>query len=331
MVARSGQKADLKLARSREEGRGRKATRPRHIPVSGWRDILARMKQGLSDNHVSIVSAGVAFYALLALFPGLAALVSLYGLITDPTQVPQQLSALGTLLPQDAYALVQQQLKNVSSQAGGALTAGAIGALLLALWSATKGVKALIDALNIVYGEAEHRHFLKLNALALLLTVGAILFATITLVLIAALPALLGNLGLSELARTLVSLVRWPVLALVIMLALAVIYRFGPSREHAQWQWVSWGAVAATLFWLMGSVAFSIYVSNFGSYNKTYGSMGAVVILLMWFYLSAYIVLMGAELNAETEHQTAQDTTTGTPEPLGQRGAHVADTIGKQH
>jgi membrane protein len=181
-----------------------------------------------------------------------------------------------------------------------------------------------------VYDEEENRGFLKLNAVALLLTVGAILFGVITLILIAALPALLGNLGLSELARNLVSYLRWPLLVVVIMLALAVIYRFAPSRERPQWQWVTWGAVAATLLWLIGSVAFSIYVSNFGNYNKTYGSMGAVVILLLWLYLSAYVVLLGAELNAETEHQTARDTTTGAPEHLGKRGAHVADSIGEQ-
>ncbi|MFZ0258095.1 MAG: YihY/virulence factor BrkB family protein [Gammaproteobacteria bacterium] len=331
MAAPSGQKPRPNRAPGREEGRGRTATRPHQIPASGWRDILARIKQGLSDDHVSIVSAGVAFYALFALFPALAAFVSIYGLITDPTQVQQQLSALSSLLPQDAYALVQQQLKNVASQAGGALTAGAIGALLLALWGATKGVKALFDALNIVYDEEENRSFFKLNALALLLTVGAILFGTFTLILIAALPAVLGNLGLSELVRNLLSFGRWPLLAVVLMLALAVMYRFGPSREQPQWRWVTWGAIAATLLWLIGSVAFSIYVSNFGSYDKTYGSMGAVVILLMWLYLSAYVVLLGAELNAETEHQTTQDTTTGAPERLGRRGAHVADSVGERH
>lgn len=331
MTAHARERSRSNRAERHAEGRGRQATRPRDIPGSGWRDVLVRIKQGLSDDHVGIVSAGVAFYALLALFPGLAALVSIYGLITDPGQVQQQLSALSSLLPQDAYALVQQQLKKVASQAGGTLTAGAVGGLLITLWSATKGVKGLIDALNIVYDEEEGRGFIKLNALALLLTLGAILLGAITLILIAALPALLGNLGLSELARNLVSLVRWPVLVVVVMVALAVIYRFGPSRDKAQWQWVTWGAVLATLLWLIGSVAFSIYVSNFGSYNKTYGSMGAVVVLLLWLYLSAYIVLLGAELNAESEHQTTRDTTSGAPQPLGQRGAYVADSVGKQH
>lgn len=331
MAPPSKQRSRPNIPPRRDEGRGRTATRPHHIPASGWRDILARIKQALSDDHVGIVSAGVAFYALLALFPALAALVSIYGLITDANQVQQQLSALSGFLPQDAYALVEQQLKNVASHAGGALTVGAIGALSLALWSATKGVKALIDALNIVYDEDEDRGFVKLNGLAILLTVGAILFGAFTLILIAALPALLGNLGLSESAQNLVSFGRWPLLAIVLMVALAVIYRLGPSREQPQWQWVTLGAVAATLLWLVGSVAFSIYVSNFGSYDETYGSVGAVVILLMWLYLSAYIVLVGAELNAETEHQTTQDTTTGAPERLGKRGAHVADSVGERH
>jgi membrane protein len=197
------------------------------------------------------------------------------------------------------------------------------------LWSAAKGVKALFIALNIAYQEEESRGFLKLNGMALLLTLAAIIFIIVSLGLIAVLPVLLGGLGLPPAGETLVSLARWPLLGILVMFALAMLYRYGPDREQPQWRWVSWGAVIATLLWLLGSILFSFYAANFGEYNETYGALAAVIILLLWLYLSAYVILLGAEFNAETEHQTRHDTTGEKNKPLGGRGAHVADTVGR--
>jgi membrane protein len=190
-------------------------------------------------------------------------------------------------------------------------------------------MKALFTALNIAYDEEEKRGFITLNALAIVLTLGALVFGIVAFALIAVLPALLGQLGLQAIANVAVSLVRWPLLAVAVMVALAVLYRYGPSRDQPQWTWVSWGAVVATVLWLVTSILFSVYVSNFSSYNETYGSLGAGVVFLMWLYLSALIVLIGAELNSEMEHQTTRDTTRGAEQPMGQRGAQKADTVGE--
>jgi membrane protein len=235
------------------------------------------------------------------------------------------------LLPKEAQTILSQQLGAVASQSSQALSIGLVGSILLALWSTTKGVKALITALNIVYNEHEKRSFIKLNAVALLLTIGAVIFLILALSLVVALPALLGNFGLEEYARILISIARWFLLAFIVMTSLAVLYRYGPSRNSPRWQWVSWGAVLATLLWVLGSALFSYYVSNFASYNETYGALGAIVILLMWFYLTAYVILLSAEINAGTEHQTVRDTTIGGDQPRGKRGAFVADTVGDSY
>jgi len=310
--------------------RGRGATQPRQIPQPGWRDILLRVKYQLDKDNLSLIASGVAFYALLALVPALTAFVSLYGLVMESTDVEGQLSLVTGILPQEARQILTGQLQNIVASSDTALSIGALFGMLLAVWSATKGTAALITALNIVYGEAEGRGFFKLKAITLLLTLGALIFGILTLSLVAGLPALLGILGLEDETRLLVSLVRWPALGLFIIVALSILYRFAPDRSQAKWRWVSWGAVAATALWLGGSALFSLYVSNFASYNETYGSLGAVVILLMWLFLTAYAVLLGAELNAEMEHQTKKDTTTGAARPMGERGAYVADTVGKR-
>lgn len=315
-----------------EAERGRLAERPQEIPAPGWRDILLRVWGKIGELNLSMFAAGVAYYGLFAIFPALVAAVSIYGLVADPADVERQVGALSGVLPQEAANLITGQLHRISATSSDALSVGLLGGVLLALWSAASGVKALITALNVSYGESERRGFLHLNAAALLLTLGAIVFAVLSLALIVALPALLGNLGiggLGEIGRIVISVSRWPLLALVILLGLAVLYRYGPSRDQPRWRWVSWGAAVAAVLWLVASALFSFYVSNFGNYNKTYGSIGAVVILLLWFYLTAFIVLLGAALNAEMEHQTKKDTTKGQPEPLGKRRAHVADTLGK--
>jgi membrane protein len=316
--------------RENQDERGRQARRPRDIPRPGWRDIALRVKEETTRDNLSIIAAGVAFYAMLAIFPALAALVSIYGLVADPAQVSQHMASIGQVLPEQAYQILDQQLSSVAGSAGGALTIGAIGGLLLALWSAARGMKAMLLALDITYDEEEKRGFLRFNALALLLTLGAVLFILLALALIAILPAILGQLGLPETVQTLLVWLRWPLLGLLVILGVAVLYRFGPDRDQPRWRWVSLGAVLATVLWLVVSALFSWYVSNFGSYQETYGAMGAVVILLMWFYITAYAILLGAEINAEMEHQTEADTTRGAERPMGERDAHMADSRGRR-
>ena len=313
----------------RGDGRGRRAERPRDIPTPGWRDIALRTKDEISDDHVSITAAGVAFYALLAIFPAIAALISIWGLVADPAQIEQQIGSVAGMLPQEAASILRDQVHKVASNAGGALSFGLIFGLLLTLYSAAAGMKALIEGLNVAYDEQEKRGFIRYNLVALGLTLGAIVALIVALGLIAVLPALLGSLGLGSTAATLIAWLRWPLLFVFAMVALAVLYRYAPSRDEPRWRWVSWGSVIATLLWVLGSIAFSLYVRNFASYDATYGSLGAVVILLMWLWLSAFIVLLGAELNSEMEHQTAEDTTAGPPRPLGERGARMADTVGR--
>jgi membrane protein len=283
----------------------------------------------MSKDHLSIVAAGVALYAFLAVFPGLAALVSIYGLATDPADLQRHMNGIEGLLPSGAADVVNDELQRIVERQSSTLGWGLVGGLLIALWSASKGMKGMFESLNITYDEQEKRGFFKLNGMAILLTLGAILFVIFFLALIVGVPALLATIQMGEIAENAISYLRWPLLAVCAIAALAVLYRYGPSRETTQWKWVSWGAVVATVIWLAGSFLFSFYVSNFGNYNATYGSIGVIVILITWLLLGAYTVLLGAEINAEMEHQTAQDTTTEESQPMGRRGAYVADTVGE--
>lgn len=310
---------------------GRYAERPRDFPRPAWGDILRRVKGSMSEHNLSLVAAGAAFYALLAIFPALGALVAVYGLFTDPATVTQQMDRIAGIVPEQARMILESQLQRVAAAGGTALSIGAAASFLFTLWSASKGVKSLMTALNIVYDEEEERGFVKLNAIALLLTLVVLGFVLVALVAVAVVPAIVGMLDLPPLIEGLARWLRWPILGAVAVAILAVLYRYGPSRARPTWRWVLWGAVAATVVWLIGSALFSLYVSNFGSYNETFGSVAAVVVLMMWFYLSTYFVLLGGELNAQLERQTARDTTTGSPEPLGRRGARVADTVGAGH
>ncbi|HEX9446210.1 MAG TPA: YihY/virulence factor BrkB family protein [Candidatus Binatia bacterium] len=313
-----------------QNDRGRRAERPTEIPAPGWRDVFVRVKNNVAEHNISIVAAGVAFYVFLSLFPGLAAMVSLYGLITDPAGLQNHMSAIEQVLPPDAAALINSELQRIA-QAGRdrRLGWGVAAGILLALWSAAKGMSSLMEALNIVYDEREKRGFFKRNATALSLTLGFIVFLILLLGLIAGVPAVLSSLNLGATAQKRIDYLRWPLLAVAQMIALAVLYRYAPCRAQARWRWITPGAVAATILWLAGSAAFSLYVSHFASYNKTYGALGVVVILMTWLLLSVYSILLGAEINAGMEHQTAKDTTTGKPEPMGRRHAYVADTLGR--
>ncbi len=312
-----------------EGERGRAASSPGEIPKKGWKDILFRVKDEQSKDNLSMIAAGVAFYAFFAIFPALAAGVSIYGLVADPQQLQQQIDALSGVMPQEAYGILRNQLTNFVENSGGTFGFGLIFGLLLTLWSANKGMKALMTALNIVYDEDESRGFIKLNAISLLLTVCTIFLGLVAIAFVIAVPAIMGFLNLSGVIEAMLTYLRWPLLGIFIVLALAAIYRFCPDRDSPKWRWVSWGSVTATILWLVISVLFSIYVSNFGNFGETYGSMGAVIILLLWFYLTSYIVLLGGELNAEMEHQTQKDSTEGRPRPMGRRDAYAADTVGE--
>lgn len=314
--------------RQGDPARGRQAETPGQIPARGWRDILWRVKEQLSRDRLSIIAAGVAFYGLLAVFPALGALVALYGLLFDPQQVTEQVSALSGMLPPQAADILLGQLRDLTSTSSTALSLGAIGALAIAFWSASAGIRTLMEALNVAYDEEEKRGFLRFYGTALLLTLAAILGVILAIAAVVALPVAIQFLGLSTLLQGVISYARWPILAVTMLLGLAIVYRYGPSRDQPRWAWVSWGAVLATALWLAGSALFSLYVTSFADYNKTYGSMGAVVILLTWFLLTAYAVLLGAEVNAEMERQTYRDTTRGKEEPMGSRRAYAADTVG---
>lgn len=308
--------------------RGRGADKPHQIPKPGWKDIIKRTLNDLTRDHCTIVAAGVAFYILIGIVPGIAALISIYGLVANPAQIQQQFASMKSMMPAGAYQLLSQQMQTIASSPKTAGWGAAIG-IVLALWSGSSATKALIEGLNISYHEEEKRNFVKLNATALLLTGAGVIGAAIMVGLITVLPGVVRALAGSGAAEVWAKVVRWPLLLVVFMTAIALLYRYAPSREKPKWKWVSWGAVSATLLWLAASALFSLYTSHFGSYNKTYGALATVVILLMWFYISAYCVLFGAELNSEMERQTARDTTSGRPEPMGRRGAFSADTLGE--
>jgi membrane protein len=298
-------------------------------PARGWLDIARRVKDQIKRDRLSIIAAGVAFYGLLAIFPGLVALVATYGLVADPAQIERHVASLSAILPPQAAEVVMNQLRDLASTNRAALGLGAIGGLLVALWSASSAVRTLMEALNIAYDEEERRGIIRFYGTALLLTFGGVIAVILAIALVVGLPAFLNLMGLDWLIEIVVSFARWPILALLAIVAFAVIYRFGPSRSKPCWRWVSWGATAAVALWILGSALFSLYVTRFGNYNETYGAAGAVVILLMWFLLSSYAVLIGAEINAEMERQTRRDTTSGRERSMGARGAYAADTVGK--
>lgn len=311
-----------------EHDRGRNAETPVAIPSRGWRDIAIRTFHEFFDDRILSLAAGVAFYALLAVFPAISALVSLYGLFLDPAALRDQLDAASWFLPSGAIEVMKDQALRVMSHGSATLGFGFAVSFGVALWSANAGTKALIEALNIAYEEEEQRSIVTLTLLTLGFTLAAVVFAAIALAAVVALPLLLKVLYLDTRAEWLISLLRWPVLALTVAALITVIYRYGPCRAPARWTWLSLGSLVAAILWLGVSAGFSWYVSRFGAYNETYGSLGAVVGFMTWLWLSFSVILFGAELNAEIEHQTAQDTTTGPPRPMGERGAQMADTIG---
>jgi len=311
----------------RNQGRGRSADSPTQVPPRGWFDILKRTFKQLNEDNLSIVAGGVAFYAFLAIVPAMGALIGLYGLLADPAQVTSHLNSLEQIVPAEALPLLQEQLTRIAQDQPSAGWSALVG-FAIALFSSIKGTKALMQGLNIAYDESERRGIVKLHAVAILLTLGGILGVILMVALVAIIPAIIELIHLPQTLEGVMAWLRWPVLIVLFVGVLAALYRFGPSRDAPRWRWLSWGAVTGAIVWLGGSAAFSLYVSSFGNYDKTYGSLGAVVVFLLWLYLSAYAILLGAELNSEAERQTEKDTTAGSEQPIGTRNAYAADTVG---
>jgi membrane protein len=309
-------------------GRGRSATTPSEIPAPGWKDILLRVYGNVSGHRIMALAAGMTYYSILAIFPAIAALVAVYGLFSDPSTIARHLDQLGGFLPGGAIDVAREQLTRVASKGSQALGLTFLVGLGISLWSANAAMKGLFDTLNIVHGEGEKRGFVKLNAISLCFTIGGVLFVIAALGSIVVVPLVLDYLGYSDRSDLMLRAGRWPAMFLVLTLALAIIYRYGPSREAPQWRWITWGSASAALLWLGVSALFSWYAASFGKFNETYGSLGAIVGFMTWLWISAIVILLGAEIDAEMEHQTARDTTTGSPKPMGARGAQMADTVG---
>jgi membrane protein len=312
----------------REAERGRSAETPSEIPRRGWKDILLRVFQSISEDRIFLVAAGVTYYLILAIFPGIGALISIYGLFADPATITSHLDTLANVAPGGAMQILHDDLTRLASQGGTTLGIGFVISLVISLWATNSGVSALFDALNIVYEEKETRSLFRYYLATLTFTGCAIIFALLSIAVVVAIPIVLNFIPLPGGTDLLVKIARWPVLFILVAVALAALYRYGPCRTEARWRWVTWGSASATVAWVAVSVLFSWYVSNFGSYNKTYGSLGAIIGFMTWIWISVSVVLLGAKLDAEMEHQTARDTTTGHPRPLGARGASMADTVG---
>ncbi len=306
---------------------GAGAERPAELPKKAWGQVLKRAWKESGRDSVGLLAGGVAYSAFLALVPSLVAAVLVYGLVSSPEDVARQVEEVGSALPQEAQTLLTEQMERVASAPQQGLGIGLVLALLLALWSASAGVAGLIGAVNLVYDEVDNRNFVKKRGLALLLTLGALVFVAIAIGLVAVLPAVLNAVGLGTAATIAVQVVRWLGLVVAFVVALAVVYRLAPDRDSPRFRWVTPGAVVATVLWVIASIGFSVYVDQFGSYGDTYGPIAGVVVLLLWLYITAWVVLFGGEINAEAELQTAQDTTKGEPLPMGERDAVKADNV----
>ena len=327
---RTPDEATIKAAQERAEkpGHGRSANDPAQIPARGWQDILTRVFWAVPRDRVLSTAGGVAFFALLSTFPGIATIVSLYSLFADPSVIGQHLSVLNGVLPDGVLDLISAQLKHVTQQGAGTLGAASLLSFLIAFWSANSGVVALFDALNVIYREAERRSLVRVYLTTFLFTLSGAIVTVAAIATVVGLPYLLNQLGFGKGTDTLLRVLRWPVLLVIVSLGLSLVYRHGPSRRTAKWRWVSYGSTLAALGWVGTSTVFSLYVATFDSYNRIYGSLGAGIGFMTWIWLSVVIVLLGAELNSEMERQTAKDSTVGQPRPLGSRKAFAADTVG---
>jgi membrane protein len=307
-----------------ERESGRHAPAPWAIPARAWKNILWRTYAKINDNRLLLVAAGVVFYGLLALFPAIAAFVSLYGLFANPSAIDQQVSALSTVLPGGAVNIVHDELRRLAANRGASLSIGFIVGLLVALWSANAGTKAIIDALNVAYGETEKRSFLRLNLISLIYTLIGMAALMLAVGAVVVIPVVLGRIGLGSVAGTLVSILRWPILIALVLLGLAAVYRYLPCRPQPRWRWITAGSLFATVGWIAGSLLFSWYIANFGHYNATYGSLGAAIGMMTWMWISMIVVLVGAQLNAEIEQETGRGPSGRRTQALEESGAHTA-------
>lgn len=315
--------------RDPEDVHGRTATNPKEIPSRGWRDILMRVWQNLGRDNTSLVAAGIGLNALLAVFPALAVLVSVYGMFAYPGDVARDLGPFLSILPSDASKLLTDQLQTLTTPKNHTLGFGAVVATIVALWNSRQGMSALMTATNIAYNQREQRGFFRQIALSIGFSIGAMFIFLVMLLVGVAVPLLLQVAPIGPAVTTAVLIFRWVLLWSFAVLGFSLAYRYAPDRQPPKWRWVTWGSAMAATVWILGSLGFAAYVQNFGSYGKTYGALGGVIVLLMWFYLMGFTIVLGAEINAEMEHQTAVDTTEGPPAPMGERGAYVADTLGR--
>ncbi len=298
---------------------------PEHLSKSDAWAIVKRVFFRLESDNITMLAAATAFYALLALFPALAAVVALYALVANPQDILQHLSAIEGVVPADVLEIVNGQLTAITGEEN-ELGLRFIVGLAIALWSAHRGIHALVNTITIAYRERETRNFIYLNLLTLVLTLGAIIMAVVVMIVMLITPVMLSFFPISAWESTLTTLATWVILFVVVILALSVLYRFSPPRKPAKWRWLSPGATLATVLWVSSSYGFSIYVNTFGNYSETYGALGAIIVLLLWFFITSFVVVLGALLNAEMEFQTLHDTTIGEAKPIGERGAVVADT-----
>lgn len=314
---------------ARQRGRGREADAPSEIPPAGWKDIAWRLYRAVGEDHILLTAAGVTFYVLLALVPSLSAFVAIYGLFNDSASVLDQVQLLQGLVPSGVLEILRDQLTRLTSESNQKLGLTLIFSLAIALWSASAGARAMFEAMNVAYHEKERRSFLQFNGLALLFTFAGALGAVLVLTAVVILPALLALLPVGAGLEWTVRSASYLVMLLVITLGISALYRWGPSREQAKWRWITPGAVFAVVVLGITSVTFSWYVTNFGNNDATYGSLSAVIGLMTWLWISTTLVILGAEINSEIEHQTARDSTTGEEMPMGERGAHMADNVGR--
>jgi membrane protein len=305
--------------------RGEDAQWPHQIPFAGWIDIGKRSFHEMKADNVQIVAAGVAFYFFLAVFPTIITAISVYSLVLEPDQIREQISKLSYILPEQAFGMIRDFLEPIIEKSKKEIGWGLAISFLVSIWSANKGTNALFQGVNIAYNEIDTRGIIKKNLLTLLFTLGGVVVGLLSLLIVIFFPLLIKNIGLTLQIENILTWFRWVLLGIILVLTLSMVYKFAPNRRSPRLRWVSWGALLGSLVWLAGSMLFSWYVSNFGSYDDLYGSFAAVAILLLWLFLTAFIVLMGAEINSEMEHQTRYDTTIGPEKPMGERNAHHAD------
>lgn len=305
---------------------GGNAEKPSEMPARGWLQVAKRGWREAKADQVPLLAAGVAFYGFLAIFPTLVAIILLYGLIADPNTLANQIGQLTANLPPQAGDLISKQVQTLASQRQ-QLGVGVIISIVVALWSASGGVNNLMIAITVAYDEDQKRSFIKKRGLALLLTLGVIVFMAVVIALVVGAPAVFAAISPAAWVRVVAGIIRWVLLVIVVSVALAILYRVAPDRDAPKMRWTSVGAAVATVLWLLASVGFTLYVSSFGNYAKTYGALAGIVILLLWLWITAYAVLLGAEINAESEQQTKADTTKGEAQPLGDRDAVKADTL----